>query len=115
MTNVNKCFYIGNLTRDMEVKDFDGGGKVGNTAVAVNESYKAKDGTKKEIVTFINLEFPEHLIEHASKMVKKGRLVHIEGKTKLREYEKDGQKHTGHSVRVDDYTMLDPKPKEAEA
>lgn len=113
MAQVNKVFYIGNLTRDLEVKEFENSGsKVGNTAVAVNEIYKLKDGTKKETVTFINLEFPDHLVEHASRMAKKGRLIHIEGKTKLREYEKDGQKHLAHSVRVEDYQMLDPKPVE---
>ena len=110
MAQVNKAFYIGNLTRDLEVKEFESGDKVGNTAVAVNESYKLKDGTKKETVTFINLEFPDFLVESASKMAKKGRLIHIEGKTKLREYEKDGHKHLAHSVRVEDYQMLDPKP-----
>ena len=113
MAQVNKCFYIGNLTRDLEVKEFENSGsKVGNTAVAVNESYKLKDGTKKEVVTFINLEFPDHLVESAAKMAKKGRLIHIEGKTKLREYEKEGVKHLAHSVRVEDYQMLDPKPRE---
>jgi len=113
MAQVNKCFYIGNLTRDLEVKEFENSGsKVGNTAVAVNESYKLKDGTKKEVVTFINLEFPDHLVESAAKMVKKGRLIHIEGKTKIREYEKEGVKHLAHSVRVDDFQMLDPKPKD---
>ena len=80
MAQVNKAFYIGNLTRDLEVKEFESGDKVGNTAVAVNESYKLKDGTKKEVVTFVNL------------------------------YEKDGHKHLAHSVRVEDYQMLDPKP-----
>jgi len=111
MAQVNKAFYIGNLTRDLEVKEFENSGsKVGNTAVAVNESFKGKDGTKKESVMFINLEFPDHLVEAASKMVKKGRLIHIEGKTKLRDYEKEGVKHLAHSIRVEDFQMLDPKP-----
>ena len=50
--SLNKVLLMGNLTRDPEVKYTPKGTAVGDLAIAINDSYKAQDGTIKETVTF---------------------------------------------------------------
>ena len=56
MADFNKVFLMGNLTRDPEVKYTPKGTAVGDIGLAINDSYKAQDGTIKEIVTFVTVE-----------------------------------------------------------
>ena len=50
---MKKIQIIGNITRDAEVKTFEGGRSVINFDVAVNEQYKSKDGEKVKKVSYI--------------------------------------------------------------
>lgn len=115
MAFLNSCSFIGNIGKDVEVKTFENGGKVGNTSLAITKQWKDKDGNKQEKTTWLNLEIPAHLVDSAAQYVKKGRQVHISGELDIRDYEKDGQKHYAHSIRVDGYQLLGAKPEGASA
>ncbi len=110
MAHLNQCSFIGNLGKDVEPKTFEGGGKVGNSSLAVTKKWKDKEGATKERTTWLNLEFPSHLVDTAVQYAKKGRQVHINGELEIRDYEKDGQKHYAHSIRVDGFQLLGPNP-----
>lgn len=115
MAFLNDCNFIGNIGKDMEVKTFEDGGKVGNSSLALTAKWNDKEGNKQEKTTWLNLEFPAEKVENAAKWVKKGRQIHIKGELSIREYEKEGVKHFAHSIRVRDYQLLGPKPEEAGA
>ena len=110
----NACQFIGNIGKNVEVKTFPDGGKVGNSSMAVTKKWK-KDGVEQSKTTWINLSFPSHLVETAAKYVKTGRQVFVEGELETREYEKDGHKIPAFSIRVDNYQLLGSKPEGAEA
>ena len=105
----NKCSFIGNLGRDIEVKTFDSGSKLGNTSLAMTKKWKDRSGVKQERTTWLNLTFPPHILDNAVKYAVKGKQILVDGELELREYEKDGQKHVGVSLRVVDYQLLGAK------
>lgn len=108
---VNKVFLIGRLGKDPVVKHFDNGGAVAEFTVATDDSYKDRQGNKVEQTDWHNVKinFPK-LAEVAEKYLKKGSLVHIEGKIKTRSYDdKDGNKRYVTEVVVEGFKMLDSK------
>jgi single-strand DNA-binding protein len=105
--NLNKVFLMGNLTRDPEVRYTPKGNAVGDIGLAVNDSYKAQDGTIKETVTFINVEVWGRQAETCKQYLSKGRPVFIEGQLKLDQWEtQDGQKKTQLRVRAERVQFL---------
>jgi single-strand DNA-binding protein len=108
---VNKVFLIGRLGKDPVIKHFDNGGAIAEFTVATDDSYKDRQGNKVEQTDWHNVKitFPK-LAEVAEKYLKKGSLVHIEGKIKTRSYDdKDGNKRYVTEVVVEGFKMLDSK------
>ena len=84
---------MGNLTRDPEVKYTPKGTAVCDLGLAINDSYKAQDGTIKETVTFVNVEVWGRTAENCKQYLSKGRPVFVEGQLKIDQWEdKDTQK-----------------------
>ncbi|HUB66553.1 MAG TPA: single-stranded DNA-binding protein [Candidatus Methylacidiphilales bacterium] len=92
MANFNKVLLIGNLTRDPEVRYTPKGTAVGDLALAINDSYKAQDGSIKETVTYVDIEVWGRQAETCKQYLTKGRPVFIEGRLKLDQWEQEGQK-----------------------
>lgn len=92
---INKVILIGNLTRDVEVKDFPDGGKIAQFGVATNErGFTTKDGREiPPTVEYHNIVMKGKFAEIAAKYLRKGSKVYLEGKLKTRNYEgQQGQK-----------------------
>ena len=51
---MNQSIFIGNLTKAAETKQVNGGNPFTTFTVAVNRKWKAKDGTKREDVQFVD-------------------------------------------------------------
>src|ERR1700722_4721287 len=100
MANLNKVLLMGNLTRDPEVKYTPKGTAVGDLAIAINDSYKAQDGTIKETVTYIDIEVWGRSAENCKQYLTKGRPVFVEGQLKLDQWEQDGQKRSKLKIRA---------------
>lgn len=83
----NRVQLIGHLGQDPEVKTFDGGKKVANFTIATNDNYKNADGQKVEETTWHNIVAWNGLAEIASKFLKKGKEVAVEGRIVYRTYE----------------------------
>jgi single-strand DNA-binding protein len=99
--SLNRVFVMGNLTRDPEVKYTPKGTAVGDLAIAVNESYKAQDGTIKETVTYIDIEVWGRTAENCKQYLSKGRPIFVEGSLKLDQWETpQGEKRSRLKVRA---------------
>jgi single-strand DNA-binding protein len=110
MANFNKVLLIGNLTRDPEVRYTPKGTAVGDLAIAINDSYKAQDGTVKETVTYVDIEVWGRQAETCKQYLTKGRPVFIEGRLKLDQWEQEGQKKSRMKVVAERVQFLGGGP-----
>ncbi|HUH45941.1 MAG TPA: single-stranded DNA-binding protein, partial [Arenibacter sp.] len=89
----NKVQLIGNLGKDPEVINLQGGAKLAKFPVATNESYKNAKGEKVTDTQWHNVVAWGKTAEIAETYLKKGNEVAIEGKLINRTYEtKEGDK-----------------------
>jgi len=114
MNGYNRTLLIGNLTRDVEIKQIPSGSMVANTGIAVNRKYKSGEEWKED-VTFVNLVIWGTQGENCAKYLKKGSAVFIEGRLQSRSWEtSDGQKRFVLEVVADRVKFLDKKPPDGE-
>lgn len=98
----NKCFLIGNLTKDVELHETQSGKKVATLNIAVN-GYN--DTTDFFIVNVWNAQ-----AENCAKYLSKGKKVAIVGELHNRSYEdKDGNKRTVCEITANEVEFLSPK------
>ena len=103
MASYNRVVLMGNFTRDVEVKHIQSGTAVATVGLAVNEKRKGSDGSWIEDVTFVDLTLWGRTAEVAGEYLGKGSPVLIEGRLKLDQWEKDGQKRSMLKVVVEDW------------
>lgn len=90
---VNKVILVGNVGKDPELRYTPSGVAVATFSVATSETYKDKQGEKKEKTEWHNIVAWNKLAEICDKYLKKGRQVYIEGKIQTRSYDdRDGNK-----------------------
>jgi single-strand DNA-binding protein len=99
---VNRVTLLGNLTRDVELRTA-GSTAVGGFGIAINRKWKDAQGQAKEEVTFVDCEAWGKTAENIAKYFAKGRQILVEGRLKLDQWEKDGQKHSKLKVVVDTF------------
>ncbi len=107
MPNYNRVILMGNLTRDVEVRDA-GGSKVSDFGLAVNRKFKTKDGEMKEETTFVDCEAWNFTGENIAKFFTKGRPIHVEGRLRLDAWEdkESGGKRSRLKVVVDSFEFV---------
>lgn len=105
MSGINKCIFIGRAGKDPEVKTTTNS-TLANFSIAVSESWKDKNGEKKESTEWINVVVWGKLAEIVSQYVRKGMLVYIEGKLKTESWEKDGITRYATKIQADTVQML---------
>ncbi|MCA9280031.1 MAG: single-stranded DNA-binding protein [Phycisphaeraceae bacterium] len=106
----NKVILMGNLTRDAEVRQLQGGNAVAKFAIAVNRKWKGQDGEWKESVDYIDCEAWGRSAENIAKYFSKGSPIFIEGRLKLDQWQdKDGSKRSKLGVVVENWTFVDSK------
>lgn len=110
MSGVNKVILVGNLGKDPEIRNLEGGNKVANFTVATSEAYKDKSGQRVEQTEWHNIVVWKGLAEIAEKYLKKGATVYLEGKLRTRSWEdKDKVKRYTTEIVADSFTMLGGK------
>ena len=114
--SVNKVILVGNLGRDPEARDMQGGGRVVNLSVATSETWRDKGtGERKEKTEWHRVViFNENLAKVAEQYLKKGAKVYIEGKLQTRKWtDQAGQERYSTEVVVPRFrgelTMLDSR------
>lgn len=107
MSGVNKVFLVGRLGGDPEIKSTPNGKNVASFSLATSEKYNGTEKTEwHKIIVW------EKLADVAEKYLKKGRMVHIEGKIQTREYESQGVKRFVSEIIASNLTLLDSANKE---
>ena len=108
MASINKVILVGRVGRDPELRYTPDGVAVANFSMATSESFKGKDGSKKETTEWHYCVAWRKLGEIIGEYVKKGKLIYVEGKIQSREYEgKDGSKKKVFEIILNDMKMLD--------
>lgn len=113
-TDLNNVIIIGRMTKDPELKYTQGGQSLANFYLANNRSY-AKDGEKKEIVSYFNCVVWGKPAEVIAQYCKKGSKLAITGRLQQRSWEdKEGGKRSTVEIVVENFQLLSSK-KEGEA
>lgn len=108
--SLNRVQLIGNLTRDVEVKQIPGGQTVATFGVATNFSWKDQSGEKKDKTEFHNIVAWGKLAEICGQYLKKGGKVFVEGRLQTRDWEaEDGTKRYRTEIVAENMIMLDRK------
>jgi len=94
MASFNRVILLGNITRDIEVRYLQSGMAVTDIGLAVNDRRKNQQGEWVEETTFVDVTLWGRTAEVAGEYLGKGSQVLIEGRLKLDQWEKDGQKHS---------------------
>lgn len=110
MGGINKVILIGNLGKDPELRNFEGGNVVANFTLATTEVYKDKSGNKVEHTEWHNIAMWGKLAEIAGKLLRKGSKIYVEGRIKSRSWEdKEGNKKYATDIIAENFTLLDKK------
>jgi len=108
MIEVNKVFLSGRLTQDPELRFTPSGIAVTTLRMAVNTTFRPKDGEKREEVCYINVTVWRRMAETCAEYLRKGSPVFIEGRLQSRNWEtQDGQKRTTIEVQSDRVQFLE--------
>ncbi len=106
----NSVRLYGNLGMDPETKEFATDRKMAKFSLATSESYKDKDGNKATETQWHNLVCWGNQAEIASKYLKKGSEVAIEGKLVTRQWEdKEGNKRYTTEIVVNELLLTGGK------
>ena len=112
----NKVTLMGNLTRDIEIKQTNGGKSVGSVGMAINRKYTTESGEKREEVTFVDLTIFGKQAETLAQYTKKGSQLFVEGRLKLDSWDDKatGAKRSKLHVIVEEFQFLGSKDGGAE-
>ena len=106
----NHCSFIGRLGRDPETRYTQAGDAVCNFSVAVDESYKGKDGQKVDKTEWVNCVAWRKLGEICGQYLTKGSLVAVSGKMQTRKWQdSSGQDRYTTEILLDEMRMLGSK------
>ena len=111
----NKVLLMGNLTRDPELRFIPSGQAVATFSIAVNRTYLAATGEKKEEVTFVRVVVWGKRAELCHEYLKKGYPAFVEGRLQSRSWDApDGTKRSTIEVIAQNVQFLG-RPKSAAA
>ena len=108
---INRVTVSGNLTRDAELKQTQGGSSVLGFSVAVNDRRKNQQtGEWEDVPNFVDCVVFGKRADALSKMLRKGSKVAIEGKLRYSAWEaKDGSKRSKLEIAVDEVELMGAK------
>ena len=108
---------VGHLGKDAETRTLTSGANVLNFSVASTETWKDKNGEKKQQTTWVNCSkfFGEKESQAISAYLKKGTHVMVEGKASARGYlNAKGEAEATLELRITDILLLDSKKEEGQ-
>jgi len=104
---MNKCFLIGNLTRDPELTSTQGGISVCKFTIAVNRRYTNSAGERE--ADFINIIAWRELADNCARFLAKGKKVAVMGALQIRTFDgQDGVKRYFTEIVADEVQFLSP-------
>lgn len=107
---MNKVILMGNITKDIELRNTPSGVTVANFGLATNDPVKKSDGTWENLPTFHNIVAWKSNAENIAKFFSKGSKILIEGSIKKRDWtDKNGVKRTETEVLLDRFEFVESK------
>lgn len=104
---INKVILVGNLGKDPQKRTLESGVSVVNFPLATTESYRDKTGKVNDKTEWHNIVMWRGLAETASKYLRKGSTVYLEGKLTTRSWDGlDGKRNHKTEIEVDHMIML---------
>lgn len=116
MANLNRWEGIGRLGNDIELRYMPNGDAVANFNIAVDDSYKDKQGHKVEKTEWVRCVAFGKTAEFLGQWLHKGKRLLAVGKLKTREYEKNGEKryvteiHLSQGTEIIEWPEKDQQP-----
>ena len=108
---LNKIFVMGRLTHDPELRRTGSGTPVCSFSIACDRDFKSQSGEKE--TDFFDVVAWRATGEFVSKYFTKGRMVVVEGRLQIREWQdKEGNKRRSAEVIADNVYFGDSKPKD---
>lgn len=107
---LNKCIFIGRLTKNPETR-MAGDAKVANFRIAVQRRYKKKD-EDRPAADFIPVITWRSSAEFAEKYFAKGKLVFVVGDLETYSYEKDGERINSFCINASEVGFAESKKSE---
>src|SRR5271156_2755961 len=108
MASVNKVILVGNLTRDPQLKYLPSQTAVVEFGLAMNRRFKGANGEEREEVCFVDCAAFGRPAEVINQYCQKGKLLYVEGRLKLDEWEdkQGGGKRSKLRVVVENFQFL---------
>ena len=111
MSDINRWYGIGRLTRDPEMKYTQGGASVASFSIASSYTY-TKDGAKKETTSFFNCVAWGKTGEIIAQYFKKGQRIAIEGRLQQRSWDdQSGNRRTAVEIVVENFNFIEKAEK----
>ena len=116
MPNVNRVILAGHLCADLEIRQA-GGTSVATARLAIDDSYKSKDGAKVERTVFVDVDVWGRQAETTAQFCGKGSAVLIEGALQMDTWDdkETGQKRSKIKVRAERVQFLGKRDGHGEA
>lgn len=109
---MNNCNFTGRLTKDPELKTTQSGKKYTRFCLAV-DGIKDKDGNKT--ADFVDCIAWNKSAEIIAQYARKGSKLGVSGRLHTTTYDKDGEKRKSVDIVVNEFELLDSKPKDQPA
>ena len=87
MSGVNKVIIVGNIGKEPEVRQTQGGTSVVNFSIATSEKYKDNQGVQQQKTEWHNIVAWSKLADICAQYLHKGSKVYIEGKLQTRKWQ----------------------------
>lgn len=106
--SINRVNLSGNLTREPELRQTQGGTAILSFGIAVNDRRRNQSGEWEDVPNFIDCIVFGARAEPLSRMLSKGMKVAVEGKLRYSSWEaKDGSKRSKIEVAVDEIEFME--------
>lgn len=116
MSSFNKVILMGNLTREPDLRVTPKGISVCQFCLAVNSTYKDKEGNPREEVAFVDVDAFGKQADVIAKYMAKGRPLLVEGRIKQDTWEdKDGGKRSKLKIVLEAFQFVGTAPHSRES
>ena len=104
---LNRCEFIGNLTKDPELKQTPKGTQVTNFDIAVDKKWTDWNWQQQEKVEFVSIVAFKKLAEIVTNYAKKGDKIYVAGEMQTRTWEtEDGSKRYKTEILLEKVVLL---------
>jgi len=106
MSGINKVILVGHLGKDPDLRQLEGEVSVVSFPLATTDMIN-KNGIKTEQTEWHNIVMWRGLADAAFRILKKGKLIYVEGKCRTRSFDdKNGIKKYTTEIVVESFTLL---------